>query len=122
MARKQDITKALQVLTSAGFQVTLTSSTGKSVTATDQGTASAPPAPKQAQTKASRSKAQPRVKHCSLCGGEGHNKATCARRQAQTQTPPVDMTTALLDGVPAPQQAPQAPAEPEPLDFLNLSF
>jgi len=125
MATKNQVREALATLTAAGFSVTLQSASGKSVT---RGPQPSPPAPKKARktrTKAERSAAQPKVKHCSKCHQPGHNAATCERRQRAAATPTVNMTSALLDGLPqtAPQAAPPPPPTPaEEGTFLDLGF
>ena len=129
MATKSEVREALATLTAAGFSVTLESASGKSITRGPQ--PSPPPAPKKARkTKAERSAAQPKVKHCSKCGEPGHNAATCERRKraaaAAAATPTVDMTSALLDGLPqqATRRAAPPPPAPAPAEdgFLDLGF
>lgn len=101
MASEKTILAAIRMLTAEGFTLSSPQTRTSSVASAPAQAAS----PRRRMTAEERSAAQPRVKHCSKCSQPGHNAATCGRRQEEApaqQTPTVDMTAALLDGIPTP--------------------
>jgi len=121
------VQQAVEALNTAGFSVALTPGPTVQVASPAPATQAVTPAPpRRRQTRAERSAVQPRVKHCSTCGATDYNAATHNRAMAR-QAPQVDLTTALLDGLPpAPTRSarplPPAPAENGFLDLSNLTF